>query len=237
MKTALIPCFGLLLCAANPALAQDESDAPGALDVNASVSVVSDYHFRGLTLSDGDPAVQASLEAEHESGLYAGVWGSSIAKYAGTRVETDVYAGWRGAAAGLDLDLGAQAYLYPGGHGANYVELIGSASKTLGPVELTAGAAWSPSQKAIGSTDNLYLFGALRSGIPGTPVTAIAEWGYEDGGLAGPDGTKWNWSLGAELVVNRLSFGVAWHDTDIHRPLDPDGLAKGRVVASATFSF
>jgi uncharacterized protein (TIGR02001 family) len=172
-----------LMLAASPALAQDSTDAPdSAFDVSGTVSLTSDYVFRGISLSDREPAVQGSLEVQHMSGLYAGMWGSSIARYAGTNVEADIYGGWRGAAGGLDLDLGVVGYLYPGGHGANYVELAGKAARTLGPVELEAGIAWAPSQKAIGGQDNLYVSGALSSGIPGTPFTLTADVGHEKRG-------------------------------------------------------
>lgn len=44
---------------------------PAAAQVAASVSVESDYRFRGYSLSKGDPAVTFALGYDHASGAYA----------------------------------------------------------------------------------------------------------------------------------------------------------------------
>ena len=59
--------------AATPALA-DETDPPAAVTVTGNVALVSDYRFRGISLSGGDPALQGSINLNHESGLYAGIF-------------------------------------------------------------------------------------------------------------------------------------------------------------------
>jgi uncharacterized protein (TIGR02001 family) len=53
----------LPLCLATPAMAQ----------ISASASLASDYRFRGISLSDGRPALTANLAYDHSSGAYAGV--------------------------------------------------------------------------------------------------------------------------------------------------------------------
>jgi uncharacterized protein (TIGR02001 family) len=53
----------LPLCVVTPARAQ----------ISASASLASDYRFRGISLSDGRPALTASLAYDHSSGAYAGV--------------------------------------------------------------------------------------------------------------------------------------------------------------------
>ena len=79
---------GALFTAA-PAMAQDEESD---ITVTGSAAVVSDYRFGGVSLSNGDPAVQAAITVGHSSGFYVGTWGSSI--YAGdqtiTRTVTNV---------------------------------------------------------------------------------------------------------------------------------------------------
>ncbi len=206
--------------------------------LTASISGVSDYRFRGVSQSDRNPAVQGSIEVSHSSGLYAGVWGSSIARYAGTNVELDLYAGWRGTSSGgLGLDLGVNGYVYPGGHSANYVELTGRASYTLGPVEIAAGANYAPSQRNIGGSDNLYLYAETSIGVPNTPVTITAHAGREEGSLSWPLDPKWDWSLGTEIVLDRFSLGLSYVDTDANRLLDPDRQARPGVVATLSFEF
>ena len=43
-----------------------------------SVSAVSDYVWRGVSQTDEDPTAQAGLTYSHDSGFYAGVWGSGV---------------------------------------------------------------------------------------------------------------------------------------------------------------
>jgi uncharacterized protein (TIGR02001 family) len=222
--------------------AQDTGEGGGAGETSGPVSisfdlaVFSDYRFRGISLSDKDPAFQPSITLEHKSGLYVSAWGSNIAQFADTNIELDLTAGWSGSVGGAELGGGVVAYLYPGGKGGNYVETFGSIGTTLGPVEMKLGAAYAPSQKNIGD-DNFYTYGALSSGIPGTPVTINAQLGHEDGSLAGPTGKKWDWSIGAQYVLNKVTLGISYIDSDVKRSLDPDKIAQAGVVGSISFSF
>ena len=49
-----------------------------AIDISGEAGLVSDYRYRGVSLSRGHPALQAELTLEHESGLYADLWGSTL---------------------------------------------------------------------------------------------------------------------------------------------------------------
>jgi uncharacterized protein (TIGR02001 family) len=218
--------------------AQDgETAAPdSAFDINATITAVSDYRFRGISLSDKDPALQASVDVEHKSGIYGGVWASTI-KNSPADVETDLYAGWRGKAGALGLDVGATAYLYPGGADLDYVEILASASYTLGPAELKVGAGYAPDQSNLGGKDNIYGYTDVGVGVPNTPVTVKAHVGYEDGSLAGPRGKKWDWSLGADVVVDRFTLGLSYVDTNVDRVFDPRKQAGATVVASLSVGF
>ncbi len=74
---------GLLFAAAAmsaPAFAQDDpiTGGGGPLSLSGEVAVVSDYRFRGISLSDEEIALQPSLTLSHESGFYSGVWGSTM---------------------------------------------------------------------------------------------------------------------------------------------------------------
>lgn len=46
--------------------------------LSGSATLVSDYRFRGDSLSDERPAVQAALEYDHASGAYAGLFVSTV---------------------------------------------------------------------------------------------------------------------------------------------------------------
>lgn len=52
--------------------------APAGAQVSASVSVLSDYRYRGASLSDGKPAAQLHVGYDFVSGSYTGVLVSSV---------------------------------------------------------------------------------------------------------------------------------------------------------------
>ena len=86
-----------------------------------NVALTSDYRYRGLSQSRLDPALQGGADYSHSpTGLYAGVWGSTIkwikdAPYNGdANVEIDLYGGKKGEIApGISYDVGGLYYLYP----------------------------------------------------------------------------------------------------------------------------
>ena len=102
------------------ALAQ--APAPAAAPdfvVTGMFGITSDYRFRGLQQTDGDPAFQGGFDLAHSSGLYIGTWGSNVSSWAAgpdtsTKLEIDLYGGYKTTVGDVGLDLGAIAYMYPG---------------------------------------------------------------------------------------------------------------------------
>ena len=43
-----------------------------------NVALTTDYRYRGITQTFNDPALQGGFVLSHETGLYAGVWGSNV---------------------------------------------------------------------------------------------------------------------------------------------------------------
>lgn len=83
------------------------------------VTPVSNYLFRGVTLSDDEFAGQAGLDLEHESGAYVGIWGSSYDNDGDTEYEIDWWGGYAfDINENISLDIGATRYYYAdvGGH-------------------------------------------------------------------------------------------------------------------------
>jgi len=228
-----------LLLTAAPAYAQEEP--PKAVTVSGNVALVSDYRFRGVSQTDKQIALQGGITVAHESGVYAGVWGSNLAgwgTFGGANLELDLIAGFKKEiASGTNVDVGLTWYMYPGGAAlTDFAEPYVKLSTTIGPATLLGGVAYAPKQKALGNysntpqsagqaQDNLYIWGDASVGIPKTPVTAKAHLGHSNGnpGL-GPNGTSvtptgeyWDWSLGADVVVGPVTLGVSYVDTDISK--------------------
>jgi uncharacterized protein (TIGR02001 family) len=222
------------MAVAAPAFAQDEEEAEGPITVTGGVNVVSDYRFRGVSLSDKDFAVQPTLTVSHESGFYVGVWGSNLAENAGDDVEVDLYAGFAGGDA-VTYDLGATYYLYPGVSSFNYVELTGKLGTTVGPVKLGGQLSYVPSQDNTGNNDNIYLGTNASIGIPDSPITLTASVGYEDGAFTTGSG-KLDWTLGATASFSGFTAGVSYVDSD-RRSVFVGGDAKAAVVFSLGYAF
>lgn len=141
MRSAPLALTALLL----PIGADAQDRAPASPHTfTGNVGVVSQYVFRGLSQTNGKPAIQGGLDYSHVSGWYAGTWLSNISWYAqqnagavsapvslaspgrlgapyepdrsnSAHLEWDFYGGWKGSfAADWIYDLGAIRYAYPG---------------------------------------------------------------------------------------------------------------------------
>lgn len=227
-----------------PASAQEVPS--GGFDVSGGVELVSDYRYRGISLTDVGVAVQPTLTIDHDSGFYLGAWGSNIDRGAAFGdVEIDVYGGYETQVApGTRLDVGLTYRLYPDGDrafgAADYGEASARLSYMLGPLEARGTVAYAWDQAALGD-DSLYLNLGLSSGIPATPVTVSASVGYTDGALAAlaPRGQYLDWSLGAKATFGSLTAGVRYVDTDIRKTgvRAVDKLYRPTVVASLGLAF
>lgn len=229
-----------------PVLAQEVPQE--AITVNGSVGLVSQYRFRGISLSDKDAAVQAGLTATHKSGLYAGAWGSNLAgfgTFGGSNLELDLYGGYKHQIGAVTVDAGLLWYLYPGTNNTDFAEPYISVSAPVGPAIVKVGAAYAPKQNALilGDEANLYTYGDAAVAIPNTPVTLKAHVGYSKGdtGLS-PTGDYVDWLVGADFAYKRLTFGVNYVDTNLSPSsaarigFDHD-IADSAVVFSVSASF
>lgn len=210
--------------AATPVLA-DETDAPADITITGNVALVTDYRFRGLSLSGGDAAIQGGINVNHSSGFYVGVWGSSLedsALYGHT--EVDVFGGWTGSVgSGITLDAGLLYYVYPNGHvgDANVFEPYASVTAAVGPATAKVGVAYAWEQDSLGGDDNLYLYGELGASIPDTGISVLGHLGYADGAqspkLLTGESTKagFDYNIGATYnITPKLSIGVTYVGVD-----------------------
>jgi uncharacterized protein (TIGR02001 family) len=214
-----------------PAFAQEAEDYDWT--VVWEVGAVSDYRFRGYSLSDEGPALQAGVTASAPNGLYAFGWTSTIDEYGagpdgkGATVEVDLGFGYAASVGGFDLDVSAVRYIYPGGEDVDFWELPVSASRAFGDWTLTLGGAYTPEQDNTGG-DNSYAFAGADWTLQGShPVTFSVQAGHEDGAFADD---KTDWSLGASTELGPVTLGLEWVDADA---ADVDGA----LVASITATF
>jgi len=112
----------IILTVSNQAVANDvekENIKESQWSSFSSISFVSDFIFRGQSMTWGRPAVQFLMEANHEAGPYVGFFSSNVSDHwlPGANLEIDVYGGMRGSLPGdlgISYDIGGVYYYYPG---------------------------------------------------------------------------------------------------------------------------
>jgi uncharacterized protein (TIGR02001 family) len=196
-----------------PAVAQDKAEdaaASGPIAVDFALAVVSDYRFRGVSLSNEKAAVQPSITLTHDSGFSLGLWGSNIADNGGDNIEIDTTLGYTKEFGAVTANAGAVAYLYPGAKNLNYGELLAGVKTKVGPGNIGANIAYAPKQKNIGNQDNLYYGVTADVPLGAMPVTLVGSFGIENGAFGDH---KRDWSAGADIDIVGVTAGVRYIDT------------------------
>ena len=240
MRNSILKLAGLsvavsAIAMSAPAFAQGETtEAAGPISVTGGVALVSDYRFRGVSLSGKDFAVQPYLTVSHESGLYVGAWGSNISENDGNDVELDLYAGFSGGDE-ITYDIGATYYVYPGVSNVNYVEFTGKVGSTMGPATVGVQLSYVPSQANTGDEDNVYVATNATIALPNSPISIVGSLGVEDGAFtAGSE--KLDWSLGMTAAISDFTLGVSYVDTNRRTIFASKDSAAG-VVFTLSYGF
>ena len=168
MKKIATPLMlAMSLAFAGNALAQAAPESTMSFNVGG----VNEYRYRGISQSRFDAALSGGADYADKSGVYVGVWGSSIKwiKDAGGKANTEVdyYGGYKFTVGDVGYDIGFLRYDYSGNAlkpSANTNELYGAA--TMGPVTL----------KYSQSTGNLFGF-ANSKGSSYVDLTATFDLG------------------------------------------------------------
>lgn len=245
---------------ASPALAENfDKD----FTVSGSATVTSDYRFRGVSHSDRRLAVQGDINLAHSSGLYVGIWGSSIDSdtpvNGGADEEMNFYGGYAHKFDALTVGGGWHYFFYPdhnSGHfprrHANILEGFLSAAYDFGPVTATAEVDYSPKEKSLASglrpdeskQDNLYVQGGLSGAIPGTPITLSGHAGHGFGPsyLTYTEKNYTDWSLTAAYTWKRLTFSASYIDTNykngtVRSAGSGHDLAKAGGIVALSYAF
>ena len=150
-----ISCASLLACGVLLAGSDVEAaDVPAqpAITITANVNLVSQYRFRGIDQTWGQPAVQGGADLTLPSGVYAGVWASNVSgnSYPGGSLEMDYYAGYSGKINDdWSYTVGGYGYWYPGANydksacpSAAFATPCSLPSQNLDTFEVNAGATW-----------------------------------------------------------------------------------------------
>ena len=217
-------------------------------EISGNVTLTTDYRFRGYSQTTSDPAVQGGFDYSHESGFYAGIWGSNV-EFAGS-LELDYYAGYAGdVTEGLGFDVGVIYYDYPGGDlggvDPEFTEVYGGLSGDVGPVSLSGTISYSNDYYGESGKSFYYDLGG-SFGLP-QEFTLSAHYGYQtiDDGAVTKAGffnsntdSYADWSVGVSRSYMALDFDLSYVDTDLDNDKDCYGAnaCEGTVVFSISKS-
>lgn len=197
-----------------PALAE-RTTLSIAGEVSGELGIVSDYRFRGISRSFGDPAIQGGAELTLPNNFYVGSWASIVDKnqFANSRgFEWQVNAGYRTKLwDGFKLDAGLVQYMYP-------------AVSTYSTLEAYAGLNWQwLTFKIYNSLSNTFFaaegarnsryfeLGARYRLFP--DVNLIGHIGNQL--IAGNDGDNIDYQVGIEKAWKGLQWGASYYGTDV----------------------
>src|SRR6185312_584663 len=115
---------GLGVLSATPALADNS--------ISGNVALTSDYVFRGISQTQGDPAIQGGFDFTTHVGttpVYAGAWASNVDFGSPSAIhvpmELDLYGGVRPTIGPVSADFGVIGYLYPNADDPRHAGLSG----------------------------------------------------------------------------------------------------------------
>lgn len=121
---------------------------------SSNVGVTSDYLWRGVSQTDGNPAVSGGLDYAATNGLYIGTWVSNVDFGDDSSYELDGYFGFSGEVSSVSYDAGYIYYAYPNGEDLDFGELYGSVSLSY----FTLGLALLVHADGADFADNNYYY-------------------------------------------------------------------------------
>ena len=104
--------------------------------ISGTASIVSDYRYRGVTLSDQKPAAQIGVAYDHPGGWYVGAFASTVrlAPPAGPGIQALAYTGFAATLpSGISVEAGADYSAFTSATGYDYGQVyLGMAKENIG---------------------------------------------------------------------------------------------------------
>ena len=241
-----------------PAAATSAAAAPV---VTSNMALVTNYLYRGLSQSGGNPAIQGGLDYSSASGFYIGTWGSSISWIGdGTQsnstpvtttsttssagLELDTYLGFKNSfATDYSYDVGYLRYNYPGHYAT------GATKADTDEIYASIGYKWLSAKYSYALSN---LFGAPNT-TGSNYVDLSASYALGDSGFAlgAHYGIQSYQGSGATVSGNSLTYsdykvsinkdmsgyvlGLTWSNTNATSAwINPQGYQEGQCVIVAS---
>lgn len=234
IRAGFILISTLLMLACGASVAHAESVSRPDTQFSASLTLVSDYIWRGQSQTWGKPALQFWVEGSHDSGVYAGFFASNVSRQwvPGANLETDWYAGVRsnlpGSLSGVGYDLNVNYTYLPGGN----FNKTGFALPASSPdtVEISAAVSYQWLTLKTGRVltkffgwDTTNSSPGGFAGDPGAGVTGSTKGSYFMEANASHDIAEgWNLTgqVGQQTIRNSTGLSWRYYKAGLTRTLD-----------------
>lgn len=171
-------------------------EAPETPALTGNIGIVSNYLSRGISLTQGGPALQGGVDYNHPSGLYVSLWGSSVSNAAynnSAGMELDVIAGVRQKWGDWDVEASLVTYNFPRAY-------VNGTDVSYNTQEIKLGVGRSGVNAAVSYALNNYWFGMYGTDALGNRLSTRGATYVE---------LNWNPELSDGLVLN-LHAGREW---------------------------
>jgi uncharacterized protein (TIGR02001 family) len=210
-------------------------------EITGTIGAVSDYDFRSVSLSAKDPALQGSIDYAHDSGFYAGVWGSNIdsGDDVDGDIEVDLYLGIANQINDdLGYDVGIVYYTYPGSDDIDaYPEIY--AGLTYKWFEFKQ---WYSNDN--GATDEDAFYTEVNASFDLVENLSLGlHLGYNYGDYftepsVGIEDEYLDYSVGLNYTLGHFDLGLKYVDNDMDHQVEDDVFnSEGRVIFSISTTF
>jgi len=217
--------------AADPT-AKDLNPKADALTITAGGELMSDYIYRGVSLSARRPSAASSIDIDWR-GLYVGVNAQSVKLPTQPAAEITLSGGLRHSIDGYDFDLGLNYFYYPGEVTSgttikgNWEAALG-VTREMQPVTLKGLIAYSP--ESSDTSGSIYAEGRITVDLPQMNLPKDLSWQLDVGGgywrfgknpstqpgLAAPSYANWHASV-LFWYTDNVSFEFGYYDTSLSK--------------------
>lgn len=228
------------------ALASEKERGPRIGVIDGTVSLATDYVFRGISQTTEQPQLQLDVSWTHKSGWYAGVW-SSNTEFGGpgNSMEIDPYLGFSANIEDTDVsfDIGYWHYHYPGAQSDyDYGEFYASASYGLESVNTSLSVFYADDyfgDDFFGNGSSFAYQGKLTY-VYSNNLSLSARLGRQTfdqpSALSSQDYTYFDAGLSAPWIGFVLD--LRWYDSKgVEASLAPEQLSDGRLVFRVSRKF
>ncbi|MBA3479068.1 MAG: hypothetical protein H0T52_11825 [Lautropia sp.] len=231
---------GLLVPPSSNAQQKETFSVSGTL--SGSLTLTTDYRFRGVSQTFGDPALQGGVDFSLPSNFYIGTWASVVDKeiFANTRgFEVDIYGGYkRQLGGGMMLDVGLLQYLYP--TESLYSTLEAYAGVSYGWLSFKYSHSLSNRFFGVMSARGSQYYDLTAIYPLGNGLNAIGHYGIQRIHDNGGDYTDWR--LGVSKDWRGFTWAGSYFDTDstfnfTNRAGRTRDLGEGGLVLSVSKTF